>query len=168
MYDPNNQFEPGTAEYYTQKQANDAEARNAAQMRASGPMTFGRSLGPAIFWCGLFVVAVFGSTSAFKALGHSVLIGSVALLGVAIAVAGDAFLGRPLLRLTGWSWRSNALARSVMVGAGLGIGVGAWLGYSHHELVRGIARLGTMGAVIGLIFGVVLLLVARASRRLAR
>ena len=66
MYDPNNQFEPGTAEYYTKKAANEAQERQAAQFAASGPMTLGRSLGPLIFWCGLFAVSLFESTGAFK------------------------------------------------------------------------------------------------------
>ena len=168
MYDPRNPFRPGTAEHFTKSMANDAQDRQAAQFEASGPMTFSRSAWSAVIWCGLFAIGVWGSMGAFTAIGRIVLIGCVALLAIAIAVAIYSLLVRPLFRLTGWSWRSNVLARSVIVGAALGIGLGAWLGYSSHELLRGVVRLGVMGTALGLIVGVVLLMVARASKRRAR
>lgn len=165
MYDPRNQFEPGTAEHFTKAMANVAEDHKAAELEASGPMTFGRSAFSAVIWCGMFAVGIWGSTGAFKTAGRVALIGCGALLAIAIAFAAYRFLVRPAFKLTGWSWRRNALARSVMVGAVLGIGFGAWLGYSTHELLRGVVRLGVMGTVLGLIVGVVLLIISRASKR---
>jgi peptidoglycan biosynthesis protein MviN/MurJ (putative lipid II flippase) len=165
MYDPNNQFEPGTAEYYTKKVANEAQERNAARMEASGPMTFARSLAPAIFWCGLFAVAIFGSTSAFKSTGHIVLIAGGALLALVIAFVGYNLLVRPTARLASRGWRSNIVVRSVMVGAAVGIGLGAWLDYSMHEFGQGFIRVGVIGAVLGLIVGAILRVCARASKQ---
>lgn len=165
MYDPNNPFTPGTAEYLTRDIANKTQERRAAEFAASGPMTFRRSLGPLAVWGGIFALGIWGSMGSFKTIGHIVLIGCVALLAIAMAFAVYSYLVRPAFKLTGWSWRSNALARSVMVGAALGIGFGAWLGYSKHELLRGVVRLGVMGTVLGLIVGVVLLFVVKASKR---
>jgi len=165
VYDPRNQFEPGTAEHFTKSMANMAEDRKAAEFDASGPMTFGRAALSLVFWGGLFAVGIFGSTGAFKTVGHILLIVCGVLLALAIAFVAYRFLVRPALKLTGWSWKRNALVRSVMVGAALGIGFGAWLGFSKHELWRGVARLGVMGTVLGLVVGMVLLMVAKASKR---
>ncbi|MBT2189421.1 hypothetical protein [Sphingobium nicotianae] len=106
--------------------------------------------------------------NSFKTVGHIVLIGCVALLAIVIAVAAYKYLVRPARKLTSGSWRSNALSRSVALGAALGIGLGVWLGYSNYELLRGVVRLGVMGTVLGLIVGVFLMILARASKRGAR
>lgn len=164
-FETNNPFQPNTPERFTRGMVNQAQERQAAQFNASGPMTFGRSLGPLVIWCGLFAVGIFGSTGASRSIGHILLIGGLALAAMAVAVAGYSFLVRPLVKLTGWTWRGNALVRSVMVGAALGIGFGAWLGASYHEVLRGVVRLGIMGTVLGLFVGLVLLIVAKASKR---
>ena len=167
--EPTNPFERGTAEYATQEIVNNQWRRQSAQPQQ--PINVPKGLGEWVagMGCLFFVFGVLWSISAVTPIGHVILIVGTTLLGMAIAVAGYAVIKGPafLIRLIGWAWRNGALTRSILAGTVVGVALGAWLGMSAHEVVRGVIRLGLVGAGLGLIVGVVLLMLARAAKRRA-
>ncbi len=164
-----NPHEPGSLAY----QMHEAEQwRTSAQ--AAEPIQWPKGFGEWVagMGCVFFLFGVLWSISAQGVLGHVILIVGTTLFGMALAVAGYAIVLGPrfLFGLLARAWRGTVLARAVMIGAVVGLALGAWLGLSIHggNLLRGMLAVGALGTLAGLIVGGVWTFVASRRRKSGR